>query len=323
MFDLLKRLYAPDAGGEGSEGATETDVIDTGLGEGGEEAGKETTPVEKGATKTYLVDGKQVVLTQEEADTYIQKGLGADKRFRDSAGDRQEAARLRQMTSDIRAANGGDISAIKRLSTYPELGVSEDQVSNLVKRYEDAANADAAKRKVTQPVKLDMNHLPREAQEAIAEVAETRRQKDLADIKTQLKNTLDTDSVLGHISKGEAKRSERLGELALERVRAIVQRTQTYGPETLKAAVQETRQIAQDLGILGTGDDGGDSAAPDRIKLTGLPASPLGIVSSNPQGPKGRPKRPEGDKVLESGTYSKYLFDSIAHAISSGELEAE
>jgi len=76
------------------------------------------------------INGNDVQVTQEELIKMAQKGESADQRFREASDLTKQNERQAQVMQDMKDANAGDIAALERLGTYPELGITPDQIAN-------------------------------------------------------------------------------------------------------------------------------------------------------------------------------------------------
>jgi hypothetical protein len=283
-----------------------------------EDTGEETETTEE--LETLTIDGQDMQVTKDEMKTLAQKGKAADQRFREAAEERRKLdeeratmTRESQMIKDIQAAQGGDMEAFRRLPGYPELNVSSDDVERIIEgRQGEAEDTDTTEGGTADPrTAQEVSELKKQVGQLQSQLEEENNQKTLNRIRTEVKRTLDGDQVLGYLSKEKPKALSRLADYTVGVLRRyVVEQGRPYNAETLKAAVHEARQYAEEMGISGPTDD--------TVPATGLGRSPAGLTASIIGRSAKAPARIPSDKALNTADYSRNVFERLAHDALKG-----
>jgi len=271
-------------------------VIDDSVEGGGEPAD---------ATFTVKVNGKERQLTLDEAKVILQKELSADEKFQATSDLRKKVTYYEQRDRDWAKAQEGDLDAIRRLPTYKELGVSQEQVDNLIAQHEDSEEEAPSrkapnKRDKAVPKEVAYENLPPEVRVELERSKKERLDRVKEGIRTDLNKILAEDPILKSIIKkrGEGL-SSRLKDFAFGVVQRRAQETKNYDPSYLREAAQESRKWLEDLGITS------ESGNPEVQSLGGAftPSNTL-HRSSKP------PKRVPSSNTDE---YAKYLAGKFSY----------
>lgn len=271
-------------------------------------------------------EGKQ--LTTEEVKAELakakeaesrarEKEKGADEKFREAS----EGRKLKAMMDDLASANQGDVEAIKRLRSYPELeriGITKESVDALLKEMAGEGGA----KPVTRDGWEDVN--PEEVKANLRKQRLEDQDKLRASIVGALATSLDKDEVLGMILKNEQvpesakKRIKETAEGFLTRRAQEARRAPDGGKswkpdaQMFKEVAQEMRAYLKDLGWLGDETEG-QADNKDRGRTGVVPSlgrSPLGGAGTSLH-PKEPPKRPSS---RDRAAYSKYIEQSLSYA---------
>jgi len=201
-------------------------------------------------------DGSTSKLTFEEVQAKLtrvnEKESGADKKFREASATRQYT---QEMTETFRLAKAGDVDAMRKLPDFPELGVTQEEVDELLnqgKKDEGASVEQAAqKRNVT------LEDLPPDVQQELRESRKVRLAALKQNVHSKLDDALDGDDVVGHIMSGESDRLKKIAGRAREyskqalkrRVAASAADGIEWKPtqQELQRVVQETRAFLSDM----------------------------------------------------------------------------
>ncbi len=275
---------------------------------------------------TITVDGKDQELTIEELKAAAQKGASADERFRSAdalrkaaEADSKTATYHRAMQETIKRAKtpGPDQAQGLRdmANNYPEFGISKEDAeiviqniankeAEVVAEPEKKEDALAAATPATPPV---FEELPERVQKSVEAQEEAVRQSNLSQARASMKAALDSDEVVGRILHGprKATRSKRLLDYAMTILSQKVAQAGRYTPDTVRAAVEETRAFTKDVGLLDVDPQ--------------VPGSPLGLGRS-PTTPFGSlaksgspPPQIDAKDALDTERYASNVLDRLLH----------
>jgi hypothetical protein len=271
------------------------------------------------ATHRITVDGKDSEVSLEELKAMAQKGASADQRYRDAAALNKEAEtakvaaeRHTGMLATIKQANTAgpaQADALRALARdYPEFGVSAEDAEIVITHIaeKEAEVAKPEERAAAQPPTFE--ELPERVQKTVTDQEASNRQTNLNAVRENLAAALDNDEVLATILIGKRKgsRSQRLTDHALSVLSRKVTEAGRYTPDAVRAAVEETRQFATDIGLL-------DVDTPP-------PGSPLGVprARTTPFGkhrkPGEAPPRIAAKDALDSNAYADNVLERLEFA---------
>ncbi len=226
------------------------------------------------------VDGVESEVSLEELKTLAQRGRSADDRFRSADAlrkaaeqDTKDAKYHRSMLETVKRAKttGPDQAQGLRdmAQNYPEFGISTEDaeivIQNIANKEANVAAEPKEGTTETPAAPPTFEELPERVQKSVTAQEEAVRQSNLTQVRTSMRAALDKDEVLGTILHGKRKdtRTTRLLDFAMTILSQKVALAGRYTPDTVRAAVEETRAFAKDVGLL-------DVATP-------LPGSPLGV----------------------------------------------
>lgn len=249
--------------------------------------GDNAAEVIAGEAKTkYKITVDEVVseVSLEELTTLAQKGKAADDRFRSADAIRKAAE---QDTKDAKYHHAM-LETVKRAKTpgsdqaqglrdmaanYPEFGISKEDAEIVIQNIANKEAAEVPEPKETGSPETPaapptFEELPERVQKSVTAQEEAVRQANLTQVRTSMRATLDNDEVLGTILHGKRKdtRTARLLDIAMTILSQKVAETGRYTSDAVRAAVEETRAFAKDVGLLDVD--------------TPVPSSPLGLGRS-------------------------------------------
>ena len=230
------------------------------------------------STHTIKVDGEEKEVTLEELKTMAQRGASADERFKSAEAlrklteaDTADATKHKQMMETVQKANhpGPDQAAALRTLArdHPEFGISAEDAELVIRRIAEQ-EAEAVKKKGNAAAEVGpptFEEMPQRVQDAVVEKEADKRAANLTVVRENLQAALDSDDVLATIMVGKRKesRTKRLLDHAMTILSQKVTETGRYTLDSVRAAVEDTRSFAEDIGLL------------DRD--TSVPGSPLGL----------------------------------------------
>jgi hypothetical protein len=206
------------------------------------------------APKTWTVksvNGKDMIMTEEELINNARKAAAADEVMRNNAAERKALDAEKKMWDDLAAAQAGDLNALKRLPSYPKLNVSQEHVSNVIAELEQAQKGtDVSDPNAATPVQrpAELEDLPDEVQQTVRDAQRAKDEKVLADIYKQVESSVTGDKILKTVTND--KRKKHLANYTMGVVQRIAQESGTFNQAMIQQAVQETRQHAEDIGLL-------------------------------------------------------------------------
>ncbi len=230
-----------------------------------------------------VVDGVESEVSLEELKTLAQRGKAADERFRSADAlrkaaeqDTKDAKYHRAMLETVKRAKTPGAEQAQGLrdmaQNYPEFGISKEDAEIVIQNIanKEAAVATDEKEEVTESPAAPptFEELPERVQKSVTAQEDAVRQANLSQVRTSMRTTLDKDEVLGTILHGKRKdtRTARLLDFAMTILSQKVAQTGRYTSDAVRAAVEETRAFAKDVGLL-------DVDIP-------VPGSPLGLGRS-------------------------------------------
>ena len=278
-----------------------------------------------GTVEYELEDGKKVQLTPAEAVARLRradaKERGADAKFREAAADRERAAYASKVMADFQAAQKNDPQAIRRLATYPELGITTQQAEAMASQIE--AGRPGGEGSPEEPQEVGLDKLSPDLQADIKRLRAQGVEEIRSTAFKAVRAALDRDEVVGPImghpaAAPAAKRAEAYARGVLQQIaqRALAEGNGSWrpGPQDYEMVAQETRQFLVDMGILGPPADGKS----DSVRRTGLPtqgASPLGALVSRHV----NAKPPQRVPSTKGEDYYDYLEKRLSHAMALAE----
>ncbi len=275
------------------------------------------------------VDGVESEVSLEELTALAQKGKAADERFRSASaiqkaaeGDVKQAAYHRKMLETVTRAKtpGPDQAQGLRdmAKNYPEFGISAEDAEIVIANIAEKESVEVAQKK-DDPVEAaptTFEELPDRVQQSVQAQEEGVRQANLKTVRDSMRATLDNDDVLGTILVGKRKdtRTSRLLTFAMTVLTEKVTQAGRYTPDAVRAAVEETRQFAKDVGLLDVD--------------TQVPGSPLGLGRS-PTTPFGTltksgspPPRIDPKDALNTESYSNNVLERLQYQAMQDNDEA-
>lgn len=270
-------------------------------------------------THTIKVDGEDREVSLDELKAMAQKGASAEERFRSAdalrkaaEADTKAAAYHRAMLETVKVAQTAGPDQAQGLrdlaKNYPEFGISSEDAERVIAAMEakeiEVANANKKEGTVEPPT---FDEMPDRVQKSVQAQEEAVRATNLTQVRTSMQATLDKDEVLGTILVGKRKdtKSERLLDHAMTILSQKVTQAGRYTPETVRAAVEETRNFAKDIGLLDVD--------------TPVPGSPLGL-GRGPTTPFGSlaksgspPPQIDPKKALNTTDYADNVLERLQY----------
>lgn len=253
---------------------------------------KEEVSADQPETHMIKVDGVEKQVSLDELKTMAQKGQAADERFRSadairkqSESDTAAAAYHNQMMTTVRAANAPgpqQATALRTLAKeYPDFGITSEDAELVIERIakQEAEAVAQAKDTTPAPQPPTFEELPKRVQDSVQAQEASKKAANLTLVRENLKAALDSDPTLGMILHGKRAEScrKRLLSHAMTILSQKVQETGRYSADAVRAAVEDTRSFAEDVGLLD--------------QDTSAPGSPLGL-SRAPTATFGKDTRP-------------------------------
>lgn len=234
-----------------------------------------------GVTKTFKVNGQEIVKSEAEAQEAAQKFFAGEDKLREAATLRTQILEEQaELTADAKVGRlMKTVRQTQDLTKFEELlgalGSPDDEIKTIVdgvkamqepsplKQAADGYRETATPKAegVTKDQLVEAVQTLAANQETLqAENKETKglleyfQNKDRGSIRDETKQevfqAVDKDEILGKVVGKAGPRSQRLREMAWEFVLEETRLTKSYGPEALRKALDKTRVVAKDLGIL-------------------------------------------------------------------------
>jgi len=279
-----------------------------------------------------LRDGTTKVMTQSEVqqalDRAEEKERGFDKKFRDLSEVRKGAEYNERVVADMAAAQRGDLDAMKRLATYPELGVTQEAVNQTLEAYEkqqqEASKPEGGGREVaTEELEpLDIGDFTPEMQKMFRDLKNQKDKGTRERVFGNLDSYLDKDEVLGGIITDErspealVKRTREYAREVLLRRAAEAQRrgdaTWAPGPVEFQRVAQDVRSWLDDVASI-RGEASGDAGERASGSIPGMGRSPGSRLESLHRA-KEPPKR---ETSRDDGVYKVSLRERLQYAMEN------
>jgi hypothetical protein len=308
----LRILRSPDD--DAGAGGAEDDKSKDGSGDEGDKSSKSQDT----GTLTYPYEnpetGKVEHLTPAEMNKRLRTYQGKAKEFdaakRSEADALKEAKHSRTGMELYQKANKGDVEALRKLPDYPELGISQEMVDELL-REKGLSTDENGKDERSEP--------DPETDKRVKRLEARDRKFKAREIDVALYQALDTDPVVGAIMKQskDPKVKRFISRVRVAAIEELKRRSAERGDEEweltmedLKSAVQEARSFVKDMGWVdesSSDDDGSDGIPTLRIPTAGRsPGSSAGGVHRSR-------KPPERVPATEGEKYADYLTQRAEH----------
>lgn len=296
----------------------------------GNEPNTQETTVEEGATAPITlklkVKGREETrqFTQEELTATVQKAMYAEQQM-------QGAAEALKLVDDMQAMKAGDVGAFRRVAK--KLGYTDEQFAQFMDAQQGAQTPAGKGTQTPQNAGGeggdDVQSLIEEITQAVAaklapQMNPKRGPVGLEDLDPRVakairftvgdkvdglvKKIIDEDKVLGeYVIKSTDKQRAAIHKLVRERVqRRVSSGEDLWDPETVNAAIQETRQHLDEIGFRPQGEK---SQNPAPFLGLGPAGKDAASSSFHPDKPV---KRPEGG--LNSPDADAYILDRLQRA---------
>jgi len=280
MLDLIKqpKLESPlwnslpvchfadtgDGGGGAGEGGNKTKEEEEAKTKE-EEAKKQEEEKAKGATYDIKIDGTERTVTVDELKKLAEKSGGADEVFRKAADETKKAqAGLRVMSlfeglkegETPASSDVTELAGLLGMDAAELLDAMGGKTDTTTGKKTEKGKKDSAEGKITAEDLKDigLDQLSPELRGILESAKETQFQQIISDVKEKCKEAVDKDEILGKIikSREDDAESSALSAGFIENVFKDVQRKislrEKYGPEMIKASVQELRAFVAKFG---------------------------------------------------------------------------